>query len=224
MDRDHNSSDTETIASSLSDHTPSMVPSHEYTDQYPLYDHSVSGAETTTSSTGRNPTAFMVSPHELDDQYPFGDTDQYPISVNRREPKLIPASDRRSNQLINLLSTYEMLSKQETTSKEAHGQTLARCRQGIFDILKYVHAEDSTFGETFLTESRLSILSYIFKALYDKVVFSEELPGAHQGSDRLPMAQIRFKDDWDGKAPYARPIKLSDAHMEIMKSQLNELL
>ena len=38
------------------------------------------------------------------------------------------------------------------------------------------------------------------------------------------MAQIRMRDDWDGRAPFARPIKLSDAHMEIMRSQLSELL
>ena len=178
---------------------------------------------TPTSIPVENPTICMVSPHERDDQYPFGDTEKYPISVQRREPRLLPITDRTGNQLINLLNTYKTLAKQ-SSSEENDRQPLARCRQKIFETLKYVHAEGSTLGEAFWTEDRLHILSDIFKTLYDKVVFSEELPGAHQGSDRLPMAQIRLKDDWDGKAPFARPIKLSDAHMEIMRSQLNELL
>jgi hypothetical protein len=33
-----------------------------------------------------------------------------------------------------------------------------------------------------------------------------------------------MKEDWDGRAPFAKPTRLSDAHMEVMRSQLGELL
>ena len=165
----------------------------------------------------------MVSPHDRDDQYPFGDTEEYPISAKRSKPRSLPDEDMHRSQTDTLLNTYLAIAARAPLN-ETDQQQLTNCRNRLFASLKQIHAKGATLGDEFWTDGRLSILADVFKTFYDTTVFSEDIPGAHQGSDRLPMAQIRMRDDWDGRAPFARPIKLSDAHMEIMRSQLSELL
>ena len=226
----------ETDSASLESASASLVSPYDRDPQYPLAGTSSGSEESqgsgepaeksvkeTDSASLESASASMVSPYDRDLQYPFGDTKEYPIAPNRCKPTVLRPTDPRGPQLATLLGTYQALSLRASPSAP-ETVNLTKCRREIFEVLKSINSDGSTLGDKFWTEARLEILSDIFKTLYADEVFSEDIPGTHQGSDRLPQAQIRFKDDWDGKAPFARPIRLSDAHMEIMRSQLGELL
>ena len=175
----------------------------------------------------------MIAPEDRDSQSPFGREYELKPSADKHSLHTLPTSATHDT-VSGLLGFYAAHRAQALQHQFPDGAAdtsvpkltplMVQRRQSLFDSLRALADKQQTLGELFWTEQRRNIMSRIFLDLYDDVVFREQISGRHTGSSRLPQAKIRMKDTWDGKAPWARAMRMSDAHLEVMRSQLNELL
>ena len=84
--------------------------------------------------------------------------------------------------------------------------------------------EERTLGDKFWKKEFREALQAPLKEAFDQTVLREELDGDRPPNPNLASAPIRLKEDWDGRAPFRRSVKLAPEEMEVCRQQLNELL
>jgi hypothetical protein len=161
----------------------------------------------------------MMTVDERDDQYPFGNRPVNTTLGKSADPiQEVPPHPRLKRILEKLIRE----GASGETSK-LHAQEVKRDREELLSLMLAAQHRRHTAGLDFWQGEFRGQLAEHLQSEFD-TVFRETLPEHMEVDPNKPPAPIRFAEDWDNHAPYARARKLSPEAGEHCRQQLQELL